>query len=214
MRHGRVITGCSGIWVREAVVRLHAIMRIVDRVETERLVLRRWKIEDLDPLVRIFAKPEVWWFPFQRGLTADESEHFLQKKLEEWASRGWAQWAAVSKQDAALIGFIGLSPPEFLPEVMPTVEVGFRLDPDYWGRGLATEGARAALQFGFDVLGLDEIVSIYEPLNVASGRVMERLGMLPDRDTTHPALGAHLRVCKIRREQWHPADPGPSVPRG
>jgi RimJ/RimL family protein N-acetyltransferase len=92
---------------------------------------------------------------------------------------------------------------------MPTVEVGFRLDPDFWGRGLATEGGRAALKFGFDGLGLDEIVSIYEPRNVASGRVMEQLGMLPDRDTTHPALGVPLRVFKIRREQWRPADTGP-----
>ena len=171
-------------------------------VETRRLVLRRWTPDDLDALVAVFEKPEVWRFPFQRGLTSEETEAFLRRKLAEWESRGWAQWAAVSKEDGALIGFIGLSPPDFLPEVMPTVEVGFRLDPDYWGRGLATEGGRAALEFGFRVLGLDEIVSIYEPLNVASGRVMERLGMCPDRDTKHPTLGVPLRVFKIRRDQW------------
>jgi RimJ/RimL family protein N-acetyltransferase len=180
------------------------MMRSVDRVETERLLLRRWRVEDLDSLVRVLKKPEVWWFPFQRGLTTEETEAFLGRKLDEWESRGWSQWAAESKDDRALIGFIGLSPPDFLPEVMPTVEVGFRLDPGYWGRGLATEGALAALEFGFNVLGLDEIVSIYEPLNVASGRVMERLGMLHDRDTTHPAHGVPLRVFKVRRDQWHP----------
>jgi RimJ/RimL family protein N-acetyltransferase len=85
---------------------------------------------------------------------------------------------------------------------MPSVEVGWRLDPDYWGRGLATEGGRAALRFGFDVVGLDEIVSIYEPENVASGRVMEHIGMRHDRNTTHPALGIDLRVYKILKADW------------
>lgn len=121
-------------------------------------------------------------------------------KGAEWDTRGWSQWAAVTKDDGVLIGFVGLSPPEFLPEVMPTVEVGWRLDPDHWGRGLATEAGHAALTFGFDVLGLEEIVSIHEPANVASGRVMERLGMVHDRDTTHPKLGIPLRVFKLRRE--------------
>jgi RimJ/RimL family protein N-acetyltransferase len=175
---------------------------LVDPVETDRLVLRRWSLEDLDALTRIFAKPEVWWFPFQRGLTAEETETFLRRKLNEWESRGWAQWAVVTKETSTLIGFLGLSPPEFLPEVMPTVEVGWRIDPDYWGLGLATEGGRTALKFGFEVLGLDEIVSIYEPENVASGRVMERLGMVHDRDTKHPTLGVGLRVFKLRRTQW------------
>jgi RimJ/RimL family protein N-acetyltransferase len=177
-------------------------MPLVDSVETDRLVLRRWTLEDRDALVRVFRKPEVWWYPFQRGLTAEETEAFLHRKVSDWDSRGWSQWAAVSKEDRVLIGFMGLSPPDLLPEVMPTVEVGFRLDPDYWGRGLATEGGRAALEFGFSVLGFDEIVSIYEPQNVASGRVMERLGMRHDRDTTHPELGVPLRVFKIRRSQW------------
>jgi RimJ/RimL family protein N-acetyltransferase len=85
---------------------------------------------------------------------------------------------------------------------MPTVEVGWRLDPDYWGRGFATEGGRAALDFGFHVLGLDEIVSICEPENVASSRVMERLGMVHYRDTKHPMLGVALQVFKLRRDQW------------
>lgn len=101
-----------------------------------------------------------------------------------------------------LIGFIGLSVPDFLPEVMPAVEVGWRLDPHYWGQGLATEGARAALGFGFGVLELDEIVSIYEPENLASGRIMQRLGMTHAQDTQHPRLGVPLRVFKIYRSHW------------
>ena len=174
----------------------------MEAVETDRLLLRRWRPDDLEALGRVFAKPEVWWFPFQRGWTADETEAFLWHKLDEWESRGWSQWAVIEKGSDALIGFLGLCPPGFLPEVMPTVEVGWRLDPDYWGRGLATEGGRAALDAGFTILGLDEIVSIYEPENLASGRVMQHLGMVHDRDTTHPARGLRLRVFKIRRDQW------------
>ena len=174
----------------------------MDVVETDRLLLRRWRSDDLDALSRIFAKPEVWWFPFKRGWTGEETAAFLERKLSEWESRGWSQWAVVEKDAGALVGFLGLSPPEFLPEVMPAVEVGWRLDPDYWGRGLATEGGRAALDAGFRVLELDEIVSIYEPENVASGRVMEHLGMVHDRDTTHPTLGVPLRVFKIHRSSW------------
>lgn len=77
-----------------------------------------------------------------------------------------------------------------------------RLDPGYWGSGLATEGGRAALEAGFGLLGLDEIVSIYEPENAASGRVMEHLGMALDRDTTRPTLGVPLRVYRICRGTW------------
>jgi RimJ/RimL family protein N-acetyltransferase len=80
--------------------------------------------------------------------------------------------------------------------------VGWRFDPAVWGRGLATEAGAAGLRFGFEHLGLDRIVSVYEPENVKSGRVMERLGLTFDRDTTHPASGVPVRVMAIRRDEW------------
>ena len=177
-------------------------MASMEDVETERLLLRRWREDDLDPLAAIFAKPEVWRFPFQRGFSRDETETFLARRFEEWGSQGWGLWAAADRTSGELLGFIGLSVPAFLPEVLPAVEVGWRLDPRVWGRGLATEGGRAALAAGFGALGLDAVVSIYEPENVASGRVMEHLGMTPARDTVHPELGVPLRVYRITREQW------------
>ena len=172
-------------------------------VLTDRLLLRRWREDDFEALCAIFAKPEVWWYPDQRGRDAAETRAFLDRRLELWDTRGWSHWAVVHRADERLIGFLGLEPPAFLPEVMPTVEVGWRLDPDYWGRGLATEGGRAALAFGFDVLALDEIVSIYEPANVASGRVMEHLGMRVDRDTVHTAHGVAVRVYVLTRAEWN-----------
>lgn len=172
---------------------------------TERLTLRPWRPSDLDQLVGIFAKPEVWHFPFGRGWTAEESAAFLDRKIELWATRGWAEWAVEVADGDRLIGYVGLAEPTFLPEVMPAVEVGWRLDPDSWGLGYATEAARAALAFGFGTLRLDEIVSIHEPANVASGRVMARLGMAHDRDTVHPTLGVPLRVTRLRRAEWEHA---------
>jgi RimJ/RimL family protein N-acetyltransferase len=174
-------------------------------VETERLLLRLWRTEDLEPLAGIFAKEAVWRYPFKRGWTREETQDFLIRKIDEWQRRGYSQWAVEEKEQAALIGFLGLAPPEFLPEVMPTVEVGWRLDPEWWGRGLATEGGRAALEYAFEILGLREVVSIYEPENVASGRVMEQLGMKRFVDTTHPTLGVPLRVYKLTSSEWEGA---------
>jgi RimJ/RimL family protein N-acetyltransferase len=85
---------------------------------------------------------------------------------------------------------------------MPTIEIGWRLDPDHWGKGLATEGASAALGHGFCDLEVPEVVSIYEPRNTASRRVMERLGMGFDHDTRHPALELPLRVYRLSRAEW------------
>ncbi len=167
---------------------------MADELVTERLRLRPWSVADLVPLARIFAQPEVWRFPFGRGFSAKETEVFLARRIQEQEKGHWVEWAAEDRASGRLVGYIGLSEPHFLPEIMPTVEVGWRLDPAVWGRGLATEGATATLAHGFSVLGLEDVVSIYQPENVASGRIMVRLGMRFDRDTRHPSSGLALRV--------------------
>ena len=171
-------------------------------VETSRLVLRPFAGFDLDALTEVFAAREVWAYPYRRGLTPEETGAFLEHRARGWSERGFDLWAAVERASDALMGFIGLSVPEHLPEILPAVEVGWRLHPRFWGRGYATEGGDAALRFGFEVLGLDRIVSAYEPENVASGAVMARLGMTVDRDTVHPGRGVPVRVCAITREEW------------
>ncbi|MGI8793971.1 MAG: GNAT family N-acetyltransferase [Acidimicrobiales bacterium] len=164
-------------------------------VETDRLLLRLWREDDLDQLAHIFSQEPVWRYPFKRGWTRQETEEFLYRKIGEWEHRGFSQWAVDVKAENQLIGFLGRAPPEFLPEVMPTVEVGWRLDPRWWGQGLA-------LNYAFETLNLDEVVSIYEPENVASGRVMERLRMKRFMDTVHPSLGVPLRVYKVTSSEW------------
>jgi RimJ/RimL family protein N-acetyltransferase len=116
----------------------------------------------VDELAAIFAKPEVWWFPFQRGFTREETEAWVDRHRTNWRERGLGQWIAIERATDRIVGYCGLAFPVFLPEIMPAVEVGYRLDPSCWGVGYATEGARAALRFGFDERALERIVAIFE----------------------------------------------------
>lgn len=177
-------------------------MGAVTVVETDRLRLRPWTADDLDPLAAMFALPEVSWYPFGRGLTGDETRRFLDRHLDHWETHGWGSWAVEPKGSERLIGSIGLATVTWLPDVMPAVEVGWRLHPAYWGRGLATEGGRASLRYGFDDVGLDRILSIFIPENAASGRVMSKLGMQVVLTTTDPTFGAPLEVREITAAPW------------
>src|SRR5258708_5752025 len=100
-----------------------------------------------------------------------------------------------------MMGGAGLAVPHFLPQVLPAVEVGWRLAGPYRGRGLATEAGAAALEFGFTAGGLGRIVSLYEPENVASGRVMARLGFTL-RQTTVGPRGEEVAVMELTRDDW------------
>lgn len=111
-------------------------------------------------------------------------------------------WAVLDKATGALLGWAGLSVPDFLPEILPAIEVGWRFDPAVWGQGLATEAGAAGLEYGFATLGLDEIVSVCEPANVASERVMGKLGMRLERVTMHPARGVRVHVRAITADGW------------
>ena len=99
--------------------------------------------------------------------------------------------------DAACIGFAGLAIPSFLPQILPAVEVGWRLGSASWGRGYATEAARASVAFGFERLGRRSVVSVVEPGNARSLRVAEKLGMRPGPDRLHPVTRRRLRVMQL-----------------
>jgi RimJ/RimL family protein N-acetyltransferase len=173
-------------------------------IETERLRLRGWRDEDLEPFAAVNADPEVARF-LRDGTPAPRqaTEELMTKIQQHWEEHGFGLWAAELKETGGFVGFVGLAVPTFLPEVLPAVEVGWRLARPAWGRGLATEGGAASLAFGFRRLALDRIISICHPDNVASWRVMEKIGMWPERDTVHPALGGPLRVYEITREAWN-----------
>jgi len=146
---------------------------------------------------------------FPAPLTRAESDAFAELVRRGIEERGWGLWAAERLEDAAFVGFVGLSVPRFEEHFMPAVEIGWRLARAAWGNGYATETARTAVAFGFDELRLDEIVSFTAVANERSRRVMERLGMThdPSDDFDHPALpvGHALRrhvLYRLPRAAW------------
>jgi RimJ/RimL family protein N-acetyltransferase len=161
--------------------------RPLGEVTTERMRLRPFAHDDLDRLAPIFAKEAVWKFPYGRGFTRKETAIFLDLQLAEWNEHGFGCWLAEDLATGHVVGYAGLSVPTFLPEILPAVEVGWRFDPDHWGKGLASEAARAALREGFTTLGLDLITSVPQADNPPSSRVCERIGMRLDREVTIPA---------------------------
>ncbi len=172
-------------------------------VLTERLRLRPWSAGDAEALAAIFAQPDVWYYPFCRGLSRQESDRFLQHQLDHWATHGFGSWAAELEGEQALIGYIGLAVPTWLPEVLPAVEVGWRLEPRQWGKGLATEGGRASLRHGFEEMGLSRIIAILQPENAASARVVAKLGMRHHGNVKDRQRGTHLEVYEMTRDDWH-----------
>jgi RimJ/RimL family protein N-acetyltransferase len=179
-------------------------------VTTERLHLRPFTEDDLAGLAEVFAKREVWQFPYGRAFTMDETRRFLAVQIDEWRTFGFGCWIAESIDAERIVGYAGLSVPRFLPEILPAVEVGWRFDPDYWGQGLATEGARAALREGFTTMGLAEICSLPQAINPQSYRVCERLGMRFDRSIMCPATdtrgAVEARMYVLTAEEWAARD--------
>ena len=175
-------------------------------VTTDRLELRRFRVEDVDDLAEVFAHPEVWHFPHGRAFDRAETAAFVHRQIDEWRTCGFGCWLARERTTGRAVGYVGLSVPTFLPEILPAVEVGWRFRPDTWGRGYATEGGAAALDEAFTTLGLDEVCSVPQADNPASIRVAQRLGMRLERRVGIPgnAQRGPLTGClfTIDRSTW------------
>jgi RimJ/RimL family protein N-acetyltransferase len=174
-------------------------------IETERLLLRHWKEEDREPFYQVNADPRVMEF-MPECLTRVESDQLFERITEHFRERGFGLFAAQLRERRSFIGFVGLAVPSLAAHFTPCVEMGWRLSADHWGRGLATEGARAVAKYAFGALALDELVSFTVPENVRSRRVMEKIGMTHDSadDFDHPNLpeGHPLRrhvLYRLRR---------------
>ena len=171
-------------------------MSVPSELRTARLRLRPWVASDRKAFARMNADERVMKY-FPAPLSTEESDILAERIEHQIDQQGWGLWAAEIPSVAAFIGFVGLSIPRFEAPFMPCTEIGWRLAPDFWGCGYATEGARAALAFGFNVLRLAEIVSFTVPDNLRSRCVMERIGMVhdPSDDFDHPDLppGHRLR---------------------
>jgi ribosomal-protein-alanine N-acetyltransferase len=159
----------------------------VTELVTRRLVLRQWQDSDLDPFAALNADPEVMRF-FPNRLARAQSDQFAIRTRATIDRQGWGLWAVEIADGPPFIGFVGLSRPRFRARFTPAVEVGWRLARRHWGHGYATEAAGAAVSFGFEQLGLAEIVSFTSAINERSISVMRRIGMThdPADDFDHP----------------------------
>jgi RimJ/RimL family protein N-acetyltransferase len=172
----------------------------VPELHTARLRLRPWCDEDLDALAEMYADPEVMRYIGDGSVrTRDETAAGLARMRAEWDEQGHGMFAVELRESGELTGWTGTTVPSFLPEVLPAVEIGWRLARRFWGRGLATEAARTTLRHAFDTVGLERILSICNVDNAASEAVMRKLGMHLDRETMMPAHGARVRVYAITR---------------
>lgn len=177
-------------------------------IETSRLILRQWQESDIKPFIQLNQDIDVMRY-FPNTLSPDETIALIEKINNKFAIQGFGWWATELKENHKFIGFIGLNIPDFEADFTPCVEIGWRLAHEYWGQGMAVEGAKKCLEIGFNEFNLNEIVSFTTKDNYRSERVMQKLGMIYDAasDFYHPKLASEhplsLHVLyRITRLMW------------
>ena len=159
----------------------------MNAIETDRLILRNWREKDRQAFFEMNADRQVMRF-FEKTRSRAEADALLDRFVIEIDRDGYGFWAVELRDAGQVIGFTGLRDVHFDAAFAPAVEIGWRLLTRYWGNGYATEAARTCLAYGFEQMGLAEIVSFAVPENWPSRRVMERIGMRrePEHDFDHP----------------------------
>ncbi|WP_421722883.1 GNAT family N-acetyltransferase [Bauldia sp.] len=179
-------------------------------IETERLRLRQWRDADRAPFAAMNADRDVMAY-FPEPYTRARSDSFVDSQMAHIEAHGWGWFAIETRETGAFCGFAGLSRPGFQAPFMPAVEIGWRLARPFWGKGYATEGARATIALAFDDLGMESLVSFTTVENRRSRAVMERLGMRrdPSEDFDHPRipvghpLARHV-LYRLSEKDWRP----------
>jgi RimJ/RimL family protein N-acetyltransferase len=174
-----------------------------EAMETDRLSLRRWTLDDGPAMDAIWRERDIWSalrpeIPFD----PDAGGEMLHRHVGHWGRHGFGLWAVMERPSDEVIGWVGPSHPAFIPELSDRIEIGWTLRPPYWGRGIATEGAAAAIDAVFEHLDTDEVISLIHHTNARSIGVSERLGMRHASDALHPGLGEDLRVYALSRSAW------------
>ena len=166
-------------------------------LETERLLLRPHTLADVEPSYRMNLDSEVSRFTQDGGVVdrAEIERRIRENVLGDYAKYGFGRLAVVLKGTDAFIGFAGL---KYLPD-RDEVDLGYRLVSAQWGKGLATEACRACVDWGFDVLGLERIIALVLPDNLASVRVLEKLGFAHEQDVEED--GAPARLYALHRDR-------------
>ena len=166
-------------------------------LETERLILRSFREEDISAMAQLFANPDFMRFSSGVFTERKQTVAFIEKVMGWDRANMPSQFAVVPGGEDAVIGYCGF---HHHPEVPGEVEIGYRLHPDYWNRGLITEAARAVRDHGFADLKLPRLISLIHPENIPSRRVAEKNGMKVGKEITF--RGFPTRVYAMTREQW------------
>lgn len=159
------------------VPQVSEVSKGVDRIETDRLLMRRFTNDDREPFAAINADPDVTRY-LSGPMTRAESDAYVERIRDHWDHWGYGLYAVELAAEPGLVGFVGLSHHRAMPD---EVEIGWRLERRVWGSGVATEGALAVRDTAFTVLGLPRLVSLTTEENLASRRVMDKLGFRYDR---------------------------------
>lgn len=177
-------------------------------IRTNRLILREWELEDLAPFAKLNADPKVREY-FAKTKSYEETAEEFHLILKSFKQYGWGYWATSLAESGEFIGLIGLKYVDSIYSFAPAVEIAWRLTHEFWGKGYATEGALAALTYGFETLNLNEIVSFTTKSNMPSRKVMEKIGMQRSKedDFDHPLLEASHELLKcflyrLTRQEW------------
>ncbi len=169
-------------------------------IKTPRLGLRNWIETDIAPMTAINLNEEVMrFFPSPYGL--DATKRLVKRMQKEYKDRGHCYFAVDLLETGEFIGFIGLSYQDYLDNHDPFVDIGWRLAPSSWGKGLAPEGAQACLDYAFSTLKLDRVYAVAPEANTPSQRVMQKIGMEQIDVFDHPKLLDHerLKTCVLYR---------------
>ena len=167
---------------------------------SDRLGFRNWRDEDLNPMAAINANPKVTEY-FPSNQDERQTPDFIGRMKDQWVRMGFCYFAVEELESKAFIGFIGLSEQHYEAFFNPSVDIGWRLDPRYWGKGYATEGAKRCLEYAFEVVELQQVVSVCPEINSNSERVMQKIGMSEVAVFDHPLLASSpvLTRCLLYR---------------
>lgn len=167
-------------------------------LETQRMILRQLSSADVLPMTQILSNPEVMRYSVRGVLSERATAEFIDWSLQSYAHHGFGPWAVVEKASGVLMGFCALNRESV--DSVEEVEIGYRLAPQFWGRGLATEIVRAMLAYGFEHLGLRSIIAIVQPANVASVRVIQKVGFNAFVYSQYHRLG--VKIYRLNRDEW------------
>lgn len=155
--------------------------------ESDRLGFRLWEEKDFNSLYKICRNKNVMRY-FPKTLTEEETREFFNKIEKHFIEKGYGLWAVELKTTRELIGFIGLLEASFKADFTPCIEIGWRLDDEYWGKGYGREGAKRVLEYGFNELALEEIYSFTAKINIPSENLMKSIGMKKLKEFNHPKV--------------------------